>query len=244
MVILFAVAFSLRFYKIASSPSGVFVDEASFGYNAYSILQTGKDEHGVFMPLVFKAFGDQKLPVYAYSIVPFVKLFGLGNMAVRMPSVIAGSIMGIMLFLLLLELGFNLRLSFLGSLIAITSPWSLTMSRFGYESNVALTFFIAGIYVFFLSRRKNSIPLAILCGLLMGITWYSYIAYRLVTPLILTVLMIQYYIKQKSHKTLGIVLLLLFLSQFRHSSSAYFQNKGPQDCANQALSQIWELSCK
>ncbi|MDO9028471.1 MAG: 4-amino-4-deoxy-L-arabinose transferase, partial [Candidatus Roizmanbacteria bacterium] len=70
LFILIIFSLGLRVYKLGSIPSGILPDEASFGYNAYSVLKTGKDEHGVSYPLTFKAFGDQKLPAYVYSLIP------------------------------------------------------------------------------------------------------------------------------------------------------------------------------
>ena len=59
------VAGILRIYDISANPPGFFADEASFGYNAYSVLHTGKDEHGQ-IAVFFEAFGEYKLPVYIY----------------------------------------------------------------------------------------------------------------------------------------------------------------------------------
>ena len=36
----------LRFYKLDVIPNGIDSDEASQGYDAYSILKTGKDRYG------------------------------------------------------------------------------------------------------------------------------------------------------------------------------------------------------
>ncbi len=47
----------LRVYKLESIPPGLDVDEASFTYDAYSILQTGKDRYGEVLPLAFRSFG-------------------------------------------------------------------------------------------------------------------------------------------------------------------------------------------
>ncbi|PJC80059.1 hypothetical protein CO009_02840, partial [Candidatus Shapirobacteria bacterium CG_4_8_14_3_um_filter_35_11] len=57
LIILLAVA--LRFWNINSLPS-LNPDEAALGYNAYSLLLTGKDEHGQAWPIHFKSFGDYK----------------------------------------------------------------------------------------------------------------------------------------------------------------------------------------
>jgi hypothetical protein len=65
-------------------------DEVSHGYNAYSILKTGMDEWGKTFPLIFRAFGDYKLPFYIYLTTLPVSLFGLNVFAVRFISALAG----------------------------------------------------------------------------------------------------------------------------------------------------------
>lgn len=46
LLICLILAAVLRFWNLGSIPPHLRNDEASFGYNAYSILTTGKDEHG------------------------------------------------------------------------------------------------------------------------------------------------------------------------------------------------------
>ena len=177
LIVLFVISFSLRLYKLESVPSGAHPDEASWGYNAYSILKTGKDEHGASYPLIFKAFGDQKLPAYIYSLVPSVKAFGLNNFAVRFPSVLAGSILVALTFVLLMELGFTIPISFLGALIGATSPWLISLSRlFGYDSNLALLFFVLGIFFTLRAVKSKKMFPIVLSGIFFGLTWYSYVS--------------------------------------------------------------------
>src|SRR5688572_17254454 len=87
VVILAAV---LRLWNLSSNPPSLTWDEASLGYNAYSLLQTGKDEYGRLFPLNLKSFGDYKPAVYSYLIIPFIVVFGLNEWAIRLPSAIAG----------------------------------------------------------------------------------------------------------------------------------------------------------
>lgn len=183
--ILFCFALAIRLYKVSSAPSGMLIDEVSHGYNAYSILKTGKDEHGISFPLVFKAFGDQKLPLYTYLIVPAIKVFGLTALAVRLPSVLAGSFLPVVIFFLLLELGFTKKVSFLGGVIAATAPWMIIISRFGYESNVGLLCFTVGLFFAFRSLQNKNFVNLIAAGLFFGLSLYSYVAFRFITPLIL-----------------------------------------------------------
>ena len=88
--LIIVVASFLRLYKITDVPPGVNRDEASIGYTAYSLLNTGKDEYGRAFPVSFESFGDWKLPFYIYAVMPLVSIFGLSEFAIRIPSSIFG----------------------------------------------------------------------------------------------------------------------------------------------------------
>jgi hypothetical protein len=66
LIFIVILAAILRFAQITQVPPSLNWDEVSHGYNAYSLIKTGKDEWGVNLPLIFRAYGDYKLPVYIY----------------------------------------------------------------------------------------------------------------------------------------------------------------------------------
>src|SRR5512146_3517555 len=84
-VIIIAAAL-LRFINLNAMPPALNWDEVSHGYNAYSILTTGKDEWGVSFPTIFRAYGDYKLPAYIYLTAVSEKFLGVDAFAVRLPS--------------------------------------------------------------------------------------------------------------------------------------------------------------
>ena len=86
LILITLLAGLLRFWDLGSMPPSANWDEISHGYNAYSLLQTGQDEWGRSFPLIFRAFGDYKLPLYIYLTVIPVFLFGLNVFAVRFVS--------------------------------------------------------------------------------------------------------------------------------------------------------------
>src|SRR3989344_6108180 len=90
--LIIALASFLRFWNLSNQPPGLTWDEAAIGYNAYSVLKTGKDEFGVRFPLIFKSFGDYKPGLYVYLTVPPVAVFGLSEFAVRFPSALFGTV--------------------------------------------------------------------------------------------------------------------------------------------------------
>ena len=90
LILILCLAAFWRFFQIGIIPPSTQWDETAIGYNAYSVLKTGRDEYGRFLPLVFKSFGDYKPGLYIYLTVPFIAIFGLSELAVRFPSALAG----------------------------------------------------------------------------------------------------------------------------------------------------------
>ena len=105
LIFIVGLAFGLRFYNVWDNPPALSWDEVSIGYNAYSILKTGRDEHGRFLPIdTFVGYGDYKPPLAIYITVPFVALFGLNELAVRLPSVLFGTLTVLLTYFLVQEL--------------------------------------------------------------------------------------------------------------------------------------------
>src|SRR3990167_5517173 len=94
------LAFFLRFYKITQIPPSLNWDEVAIGYNAYSILKTGKDEWGQFLPVHFKSYGEYKLPAQIYASIPGIAVFGLNELGVRITPVVYGTLTVLLLYFL------------------------------------------------------------------------------------------------------------------------------------------------
>src|SRR3989338_286967 len=104
IILILLLAAFLRFYKIDQVPPSLSWDEVSIGYNAYSILKTGKDEWGEAYPLAFKSFGEYKYPIHIYASVASIYFFGLNEFALRFPSALFGVINIFLLFLIAFKL--------------------------------------------------------------------------------------------------------------------------------------------
>lgn len=172
----------LRLYKLSEVPSGFFSDEASIGYNAYSILNTGKDEYSIPFPIFFRAFGEYKNPVQIYLTVPFIFIFGLSEFSTRLPSVFFGIITIIFLYLLIKEL-FNKRIALLSAFIASTMPWLLHYNRTAFELNSYIAFFIISLYLFIKSIKHRTYFIPACVSLALSI--YTYYPTILIIPMLL-----------------------------------------------------------
>ena len=175
----------LRFSWISDIPPSLNWDEISHGYNAYSILKTGKDEWGKSFPIIFKAYGDYKLPVYIYLTSLSEFLFGLNTFAVRLPSTLAGITTVIFAFLLAKKL-FNRKVAVMASLLVAIEPWSLFLSRGAFEANLSLAFILSGVYFFLIGLERNKfLPVS---AVLLGLSVWTYNSARVFVPLLSVVL--------------------------------------------------------
>lgn len=170
---------ALRLFQLDSLPP-LNRDEASLGYNAYSLLETGKDEWGQTWPLSFKSFGDYKMPGYIYATMLPVKLWGLQELTVRFWSVVAGlGSLAASFFLARwlvgeMDLAKSTKriLPWLAVALLAVNPWHVFFSRVGFEANLNLGLFLVGItcLVYGLKHR----PLLVLAALGFGLMFYTY----------------------------------------------------------------------
>lgn len=156
LILILSFGFFLRIFNIFDSPPSLYWDEVSIGYNSYSIAETLKDEHGNFLPVqAFTAYGDYKAPLYIYLTAPLVKLFGLNYLTVRLTSIISGTILILLIYLLAKEIApKNKKYPLIASLFICISPWSIQLSRAAFEANLASTLAAAGTLFFIKSTIK------------------------------------------------------------------------------------------
>ncbi|OGH20482.1 MAG: hypothetical protein A3D74_02825 [Candidatus Levybacteria bacterium RIFCSPHIGHO2_02_FULL_37_13] len=177
------IAGFLRFYRITEIPPGINRDEGSIGYTAYSLLKTGMDEYGRVFPVSFESFGDWKLPFYIYTVVPFVSLFGLSELAVRFPSALFGIATVGLSYFLIMELLKSRKIAIITSFLIAISPWHLHLSRVESESNAAVFFVVLGVLLFLKSINKTSwliIP-SLIC---FALTYFTYAGNHVFTTLL------------------------------------------------------------
>src|SRR5258708_564667 len=187
LIAIVVLAFILRFWQLNSYPA-LNADEASIGYDAYSLIQTGHDQHGNSWPIDFQSFNDYKPGLYVYIVLPFVKILGLTEWAVRIPNALIGVVSIYIIYLLTKELfGKDKELfSLLAALFLAISPWHIQFSRGGWEVNTATFFIMVGIFLFakYFNTSKKNILFLIGSMIFFVLSMYCYQATRVITPLL------------------------------------------------------------
>ncbi|MFA5025930.1 MAG: phospholipid carrier-dependent glycosyltransferase [Candidatus Shapirobacteria bacterium] len=181
LIIIIFLGFLIRIYNISYPP--LLWDEAALGYNAYSILHTARDEYGQFMPLIFKSFGDYKPGLYVYLTVPFVAIFGLNPLAVRLPSIILGTLLPFIGYLFVKKHSSNKYLPIIFAAIIAFNPYNIHYSRGAWETNV-LTFELLLASHFFFNKKY------IWSSIIFGLTLFTYQSGKLISLLIISILLI------------------------------------------------------
>ncbi len=219
LLLLLVIGFFLRIWRVGSYPPLLW-DEASLGYNAFSILKTGRDEYGSFLPLIFKSFGDYKPGLYVYLAIPFVKIFGLSQLAVRLPAVILSSLTPFFLYLLVREIWENKKVALFSAFLLAFMPWHLHFSRGSWESNVLVFFLVLGSWLFIRKRYFGS-----LFSFLLSL--WTYQGAKMMAPMILFGLVFFNWkelkgqwlnLKTKPKKLLPLLLVLLLMGAWFYQS--------------------------
>lgn len=217
LVIVLLLASFLRFYRLESVPVSLFGDEMDVGYQAYSILKTGNDYYGNPIPLHFHSLAEWRTPLYLYSAVPTVALFGISPLGVRLPAAIFG-VLSILAFYFLLktirESHLKLessKLEVVGAFLLAISPWHIQYSRAAFEVTELLFFLILGIYFFLKGTRDGKyLWLSTFC---LALTPWIYSTAKMFVPFLLVFLTISFrreLIKvSKKHLLLALVALLV-----------------------------------
>lgn len=171
--IILLLGFLVRLIGITDYPNGLNCDEASIGYEAYSLLNYGIDRNGNSWPVFLEAWGSGQNALYMYIIMPFIKILGLTKLAVRLPMAIIGCISLVVIYKLLKKTK-NQKLTIIGLAFFAICPWHIMKSRYGLESNVFPDLCLWGAYFYIISLENKKISQMYLGSVLFGLCAYAY----------------------------------------------------------------------
>ncbi|NTW30327.1 MAG: hypothetical protein HGB34_00490 [Candidatus Moranbacteria bacterium] len=180
LVLITLAGFAIRNHDIASIPSGLFPDEAMNGTNALEANRTG--EYKLFYT---DNFGREGLFINLQALA--IRAFGNTIPALKIWSVIFGSLAALGTGLLAWELFRSRYAAIVASFLVATSYWAINFSRIGFRA--IMVPFLLSFSFFFLFRGiriQRFLPFA-LSGLLFGLGLHTYVAFRL-APFILILL--------------------------------------------------------
>lgn len=182
LILILVLAAFLRFWRL--DYLSLFGDEVDVGYQAYSLLLTGKDYMGQALPLYIHSLSEWRAPVLMYASIPGIALFGLNEFGVRFTPALFG-VLGVLLIYLLGKKLVNEKFGLTAALVLSILPWHIHYSRAAFEATLLVDLVLGGI-VLLLRKDKWSM---VFSAILFALTPYTYSTAALFTPLfIITIL--------------------------------------------------------
>ncbi len=183
LLLILCVALFVRVYKLDDFPVGFHNDEVYVAYNSWSLLETGKDASGHFLPIVINQWGDYRPAGYHYFAALSYLLFGLSDWATRLPGAVFGAISVILLWLVV-DLLWGRKTAWIAAVILAILPWHIMISRATSESVMSLSFVLVGVYGAARVYKRHAAPLWYITTCLGFVaSFLSYHAARYAVPI-------------------------------------------------------------
>lgn len=205
----------LRFYRLLDFPVQLNHDEISQLYDAISIAHTGKDIYGNFLPTIFPSVQDYKSPFYTYITSLFYLAVGGGELTIKLPGAVFGSLTILAVYLFVLNLFKDSRIALVSSFLTAIAPFEIFFSRKSFENGAGIFFILMGFtslltYI----NRKNHTKYLFIAALLLGIAAYTYFSHAILIPFLLLAFGFIYrkqFLKNFKQVLLHLTLLIILL---------------------------------
>ncbi len=229
---IFIFALLLRLAYLSDFPWGFHVDEAKVGWNAYSIIKSGLDDHNQKPGLYYDSFGDYRPTGIFLAAIPSVLLFGNTIFATRFMSAFFGALTVIIVSLFLDKLEKKNR-KILGltpgnfaAIFMAVSAWHIEVSRATSEAAISLFFGVLSMYLLLLSLEKTKIRYLIFSVFSIFVANMFYHSMRLLAPFFYVSFILFFYkilVKKGLIKRFIITAVLVFvITAFFSSTSGGF----------------------
>lgn len=170
-------------YKILDVPSGLTVDEASFGYNATLLSQTGRDERGILHPLfvLYVKGNDWRQPITQYYLTALFKAFGPSVFLLRFSSVLIAVVCTLGVYFLARSLMENIP-AIVAMVTFCLAPLITIQAHMGLDNIMPVPFVIIWLISLRKYQAKRSLPWLCLSTISLGFLFYSYKGARAIAP--------------------------------------------------------------
>lgn len=184
--LILTVALVFRFAALDRIPPGVFSDEALNGNEGIHAQQTGDYK-------IFYSTNNGREGLWINLVGISESIFGVNQFGLRFWSAVVGSLTVLVVYLLADEL-LSVRTALFAAWLLATSFWHVAFSRIAFRAILVPLLFTASLFLLLKAVRAaialdftTSVFLASFGGLVYGLGFHSYIAYRF-TPVVVVVL--------------------------------------------------------
>ena len=175
MLLALFVAGLLRFWQLDQIPPGLYRDEAFNGLDALKVLD---GNHALFFPA-----NNGREPLYIYLTSIAVAIWGQTTFSVRVAAACVGTVTTILIYFLG-KSWFGWRTGVIAAWIWAITLWPVHLSRIGLRTILIVPVMILTFWLATEAYRRQKGWLWGAAGLVYGLGFYTYLAFRF-TPLLL-----------------------------------------------------------
>lgn len=209
---IFMVGSFVRLFAIGRFPNALNVDEASSGYDAFSLMKWGVDRAGNPYPVYLYAWGSGQSVLYSYLMIPVIAVTGLTEYGIRLPMAITGVISLYVFYYLIKNIFDNKKYGIIATAFFAICPWHIMKSRWGMECNIFPDLILLASLLLVLGLKKEKTGLQVLAFVVLAISSYSYgTSYLFLPVFVLGTLGYLIYKKELTIKKSIIYLLIMFV---------------------------------
>ena len=209
---IFMIGSFVRLFAIGRFPNALNVDEASSGYDAFSLMKWGVDRAGNSYPVYLYAWGSGQSVLYSYLMIPVIAVTGLTEYGIRLPMAITGAISLYVFYYLIKNIFDNKKYGIIATAFFAICPWHIMKSRWGMECNIFPDLILFASLLLVLGLKKEKTGLQVLAVVVIAISSYSYgTSYLFLPVFVLGTLGYLIYKKELTIKKSIIYLLVMFV---------------------------------
>ena len=182
-IVILLIGCLVRLIGIGKVPNALNIDEASSGYDAFSIMKYGIDRGGNSYPVYLYAWGSGQSALYTYLMIPAVAIAGLSEFSIRLPMAIVGCISLIVFYFLIINIFDNKKIALVSLGFFAICPWHIMKSRWGLECNLFPDLILLSVCFLVLGLKKKKTWLQVLAFVCFALSSYSYGTSYLFLPL-------------------------------------------------------------
>ena len=210
LVFVIFLAAALRLWQLGNVPMSMTDDEIRLVYSGYSIAHSGKDAFGNFLPVVFHMDGAStygQIPIYITSL--FFLFLPLNPFTARLPFALSGILSVVLIYFIIKKILNNDKIALFSAFALSVSVWSLQLTRFAIEIDMAITLYLAAILTFLYSKKNLKLLLASM--VLFFLSFNTYAATKIISIPLMAAL-VWYKFKDLARKDIIIITATIILA--------------------------------
>ena len=194
-----------HFVGLASSPPGLFRDEAAFGYNGWTIAHFGVDQYGAHWPLFFRSFGDYKGPLGVYLEALLTAFLPMAPGVIRLPNAVAGSALAFAAGWLAWRLTRSEIVFLILCLEAAFEPWFFHLGRTMLEVDLFTPLCYVVTLALLCAGGERRLRTCIAAGFTLGAACFTAQPARFFTPVLLLIVLYAFRSSLRGRRLLALV---------------------------------------